>query len=234
MPYKKPNDSHQCSICDSVKSLNKFYIDKRRSKDDSIYVGNLCRSCIAKRCMEARKRIYGSNGAARRYQRYKVAENHINEMKEYYNEKCPLCCKRPLQTIDHCHKSGKVRGMLCTACNNALGAFGDDSDVIERLSKYFTDSNIQYILSKKPELGPSLDNSNSPGETILRKMYFDDKMSFNEMAAKLKVSVGTISSWFSRHNIIARPNSEGMKLAWEKGKFNAICECRSKEVGVRQ
>lgn len=38
--------------------------------------------------------------------------------------------------IDHCHTSGKVRGLLCSDCNLALGKFRDDSGRIERALLY--------------------------------------------------------------------------------------------------
>ena len=38
--------------------------------------------------------------------------------------------------IDHCHATGKVRGLLCTACNTALGLLGDDWQRIQSLSEY--------------------------------------------------------------------------------------------------
>lgn len=42
--------------------------------------------------------------------------------------------------VDHCHSSGKVRGLLCVCCNNALGLFKDNEDFLEagiNYLKYF-------------------------------------------------------------------------------------------------
>ena len=38
--------------------------------------------------------------------------------------------------VDHCHKTGKVRGLLCTCCNRALGLVGDRVSTLKRMIKY--------------------------------------------------------------------------------------------------
>jgi hypothetical protein len=38
--------------------------------------------------------------------------------------------------IDHCHATGKVRGLLCRRCNTALGLLGDDVTGVRRLLAY--------------------------------------------------------------------------------------------------
>lgn len=49
-------------------------------------------------------------------------------------------CRKPSQgralNVDHCHKTGTIRGLLCFRCNYGLGWFGDNSSCVRRMLKY--------------------------------------------------------------------------------------------------
>lgn len=67
---------------------------------------------------------------------------------EEYNRKfteqggvCQICSKpQDGQTknlaVDHCHATGKVRGLLCNNCNRALGLFEDSTALVEKAAAY--------------------------------------------------------------------------------------------------
>ncbi|MFJ3233170.1 endonuclease VII domain-containing protein [Streptomyces sp. NPDC086787] len=38
--------------------------------------------------------------------------------------------------VDHCHKTGRVRGVLCFNCNSAIGKLGDSPDAVRRAAAY--------------------------------------------------------------------------------------------------
>lgn len=44
--------------------------------------------------------------------------------------------------LDHCHKTGKLRGLLCDTCNKALGMLGDDAEGIRRALDYLNGCQI--------------------------------------------------------------------------------------------
>lgn len=54
--------------------------------------------------------------------------------------KCGICGvkKHHGWHVDHCHTSGKVRGILCNSCNRALGLFKDDTAALSAALAYIT------------------------------------------------------------------------------------------------
>ena len=58
------------------------------------------------------------------------------------NYKCAICgtldskCHSGRFHIDHCHKTKKIRGLLCTTCNTALGKFHDSTQLLQNAIHY--------------------------------------------------------------------------------------------------
>jgi hypothetical protein len=51
-------------------------------------------------------------------------------------DRCPICWKPDPEHVDHDHKTGKVRGILCFNCNGGLGQFRDDPAALRRAAEY--------------------------------------------------------------------------------------------------
>jgi hypothetical protein len=50
---------------------------------------------------------------------------------------CEICGRKPMKLcIDHCHTSGKIRGMLCTQCNSLLGMAKDSTTTLSNAIAY--------------------------------------------------------------------------------------------------
>lgn len=50
--------------------------------------------------------------------------------------KCLICNSSEKLVVDHDHKTGKVRGMLCNHCNRGLGHFRDSLDALQKAIDY--------------------------------------------------------------------------------------------------
>lgn len=75
----------------------------------------------------------------KRYQRmrhYGLTDETFQALLSRAAGRCQICNEvEPLQ-IDHNHATGKARGMLCRWCNNGLGFFRDNPEVIESAARY--------------------------------------------------------------------------------------------------
>jgi len=73
--------------------------------------------------------------------RYKISVEEYRHMFEKQHNLCAIC-KKPESTknkvlsVDHCHKTGKVRALLCGKCNKALGFFEDNLYVLSKVKEY--------------------------------------------------------------------------------------------------
>jgi hypothetical protein len=49
-----------------------------------------------------------------------------------------------LLSVDHCHSTGRVRGLLCSDCNKALGHLGDSEETLRRAVAYLEAGEVYY------------------------------------------------------------------------------------------
>lgn len=130
----------RCNGCKEALPLGDF-ANMSASPDGKQYK---CKRCVRayKIKWEAenidRLRIQRRNGDIRRYG---IEPEDYDRMLAEQGGLCAGCLK-PEPTpghslhIDHCHESGRVRGLLCGRCNRALGMVADDVVVLKRLIDY--------------------------------------------------------------------------------------------------
>ena len=124
----------KCRHCHSVKDLSEFSRNKG-------YKDGRCATC--KVCRKAK---YPTNDMQkqRAYER-QIKRNYGITVEDYdamYKSQSGLCagCSKPNDGsrfhIDHCHSTGKVRGLLCANCNIALGLVNDNIRTLISLASY--------------------------------------------------------------------------------------------------
>lgn len=96
---------------------------------------------VKKRAAEWRKDNPDRSRAWRdkhRIEKYGLTGDQYESLLALQGSKCAICKDDFVVTphIDHCHSTGKVRGLLCSTCNTALGKFKDDVEVLTSAITY--------------------------------------------------------------------------------------------------
>jgi hypothetical protein len=137
-----------CHKCQQDKADHEFYFDPRRNKLSSPC--KPCRRAIVKSYGNRWKlsnpdKCKKSDQKAKMKSKYGLSLDGLIDLWELQNRACAIC-KHPISLnakekaskphVDHCHTTGKVRGLLCLTCNTGLGMFGDSSDLIGAAREY--------------------------------------------------------------------------------------------------
>ena len=76
----------------------------------------------------------------RRIRGYNLTVSGYLRLLKEQRERCGICGDRPRRqgdlVIDHNHRTGQVRGLLCPRCNTALGLFRDSPDIMDAAIEY--------------------------------------------------------------------------------------------------
>jgi hypothetical protein len=126
-------------------------------KDDSLFVKRSNRkSGVQSYCKECHnKKMRGSYNSdyMKNYdlvKNYNITLNQFKEMSINQNDRCAICYVHILDIsakhkktlcVDHCHKTGKIRGLLCDRCNRGIGLFKEDIKIMLKAIEYITNSN---------------------------------------------------------------------------------------------
>jgi hypothetical protein len=85
----------------------------------------------------------GLRRSQRLKKRYGVTVEEYDAVLAKQDGVCAICCQPTTDgrrlAVDHCHYTGKFRGLLCFHCNTAVGKLGDTADKVARAVKYLTD-----------------------------------------------------------------------------------------------
>ena len=85
--------------------------------------------------------------------KYGITYEDYLSMYELQNKSCKICGKSELRRnyqekreqllplfVDHCHKTGKVRGLLCSKCNTGIGMFEDSIENLTSAISYLKEN----------------------------------------------------------------------------------------------
>lgn len=103
----------KCSNCQKIKSISEF--SKKKCNKDGL--NGSCKLCR----IDSRRKIDW-------YRLYKISPRQYEKFFEKQKGCCAICGRhqsefKRILAVDHCHKTGKIRGLLCLKCNLNLGVW---------------------------------------------------------------------------------------------------------------
>lgn len=120
-----------CLTCDKIKPIDSF---------------GKCNGNLISQCKDCRREYVIKK-------KFGISQKEYNKLLKEQNNVCVLCGRSEELdrnfAIDHCHNSGKIRGLLCFKCNTGLGSFGDSIELllkaVEYLKKHQVKKNYQVF-----------------------------------------------------------------------------------------
>ena len=129
-----------------LKQKKQYYVDNQEailSQKASYYHRN--KSKIRAKQTTYRKSAKGKATSKRLSleKNYGISIEKYNTLFTAQNGNCAICGVNRAQlsqdlSVDHCHTSNKVRGLLCASCNSGLGYFKDNHSNLKKAAEYLT------------------------------------------------------------------------------------------------
>lgn len=145
--YKSGKNYYRCHTCRRCKYLKlkldpikyELYREKSNERRKRFYENN--KEYDINRAKEYHKNNKDKSKNSNIKYRYNLNIEEYYKIKEKQNNCCAICGKNEQLLnkslhIDHCHKTHKVRGLLCSRCNLAIGAFEDNIEYLKNAIIY--------------------------------------------------------------------------------------------------
>ena len=144
-----------CTKCNLEKPVSEYWKSSKVRKDGTVALRGYCISCGIE---DRVKRYHERNGKEQqKYRSFKNLMKQYGISVEYYeqerikqNYQCKICGAhentQPHKRlyVDHCHDTGKYRGLLCNTCNTGLGMFKDNTEFLHKAIEYINENSAGY------------------------------------------------------------------------------------------
>lgn len=141
------SNEKRCSQCGETKPIEQF--SKTRDGKYGPVLRSNCKACASAR---AYRWFLDNRDRAKEVQRnrnmvlnYGITADEYRQRAEQQRHVCAICRKPEtverdgkvmLLSVDHCHSTGRVRGLLCNNCNRAIGLLKDNVELLRKAVDY--------------------------------------------------------------------------------------------------
>ncbi|MGR7027288.1 endonuclease VII domain-containing protein [Geodermatophilus sp. URMC 62] len=143
-----PEGHKRCPDCGTVLPLSSF----GRNAAASSGLNSYCRPCHNARGRASKEKVGGSRTYHLR-RRYGITAEEVDAMFAEQGGRCAICRRAPALHVDHDHRSGEVRALLCFRCNGGLGQFKDDPATLRAAARYVERHRVGPTGADEPGVG---------------------------------------------------------------------------------
>ena len=142
-------EGRKCNRCGFFKTWHHFAVNSKGLNGHK----SICKECSNKSQRELTKRRREEDPEKwSRYRRekglkskYGLSLEDFDRLLKEQDYQCKICGKQDNAIgdhmyVDHCHATGKVRGLLCSHCNSGLGMFNDCTYLLSKAIKYIEEN----------------------------------------------------------------------------------------------
>ena len=144
----------QVKQCSQEKKLSEFHISKAHRLGFSAW----CKACV-KICTKTyyrgvdKKEHQRANKNNNLKRQFGITIDEYARKVEIQENNCAICEQPEIAidyrskktknlAVDHCHKTGKVRDLLCSRCNQVFGLINENTEILTNMVKYAKKHNI--------------------------------------------------------------------------------------------
>lgn len=157
-----PDTIKKCTVCKVTKTLRDFSLSRRATETTNAVYRSECKECSASKARKWFSENAERSNAARREwnlkNNYGLTRAQYDALLQSQGGVCAICGrpermkrqgKLMRMPVDHDHKTGAVRGILCQTCNRAIGLLGDDVVLMRRAISYLLRAKKDTTLSEE-------------------------------------------------------------------------------------
>lgn len=136
-------DLYVCRVCKKEKKATEFSLHNKKNRTKRSPV---CKLCLAEYAKDYRQKnvsqVRENERRSKMKRLYGVTPEEYDAMLVAQGHRCGICkstepgVRIKYFSVDHCHTTGKVRGLLCEKCNRGVGHFSDNTEYLKRAIKY--------------------------------------------------------------------------------------------------
>lgn len=129
-----------CRVCGAELLLGENWLESAARRSDYS-----CRSCRNEQSRKWKETNPEKTAEIQRNSKmkamYGITAGEYDTMYSEQGGRCAICGTHSTEfnrrlAVDHCHTTGKVRALLCTNCNTAIGKLNDDIDLFHKAINY--------------------------------------------------------------------------------------------------